>query len=193
MLVPSDALLIQAAKAGPDGFASLYEHYYPAIFAFAYSRTGEQARAEDVAAQTFLQAIQAIGRYQDRGVPLVRWLVRIAANVITEGYRRQPARGSVCLADSLLEAILPDPDDVLSRWEQAQDMAALLASLTPDQREVITLRFKDDMKVAQIAAATGRSEGAVKMLLMRALTALRGQLSADARPAAGRRLSVRAA
>ncbi len=88
MIIPEGAPASPCTERGAD-FAQVYQRHHAAVFAFAYRRTGDRMRAEDVAAQTFLQALQAYGRYEERGAPVMAWLLRIAANVICEQARRE--------------------------------------------------------------------------------------------------------
>lgn len=88
-MIISDGSPAPSHAATGAAFAQLYQRHYAAVFAFAYRRVGDRARAEDVAAQTFLQALQAFPRYEERGAPVAAWLLRIAANIMAEHARRR--------------------------------------------------------------------------------------------------------
>src|SRR3990172_5178105 len=86
--------LIEASQKDPSRFVKLYERYFDRVYAFALVRTGNQAAAEDVTADTFRQAFQNLARFQWRGAPVSSWLFRIAANTATDlhaGRARQTA------------------------------------------------------------------------------------------------------
>src|SRR5207244_12775981 len=77
-----DQQLISLAVAGNrEAFGRLYERHKPRVFRHAYFLTGDFVLAEDLTAQTFLNAFQAIPRYEPPGVPFVSWLLRITANL----------------------------------------------------------------------------------------------------------------
>jgi len=179
-----EAALVAAAQADPDAFADLYHMYYPAIYRFAQRHTGDAVQAEDVAAETFLAALKALPHYEWRGIPFRAWLYRIAATVIAGQHRRNRGIAYVPLENPLFPLIEPacedpGPDACLeAREKQQRDRYLLrlaLARLTPDQRQAVTLRYgrQDLMPLAQIAVQMDRSEGAVKLLLHRAVAALR--------------------
>ena len=166
-------------------FAHLYERHYAAVFAFACRRTGDRTRAEDVTAHTFLLALQAYGRYDDRGVPIMAWLLRIAGNVVREQARRE-WRGPRIIPLSACppgwdSALRGHPDDWAERLERRAWIAGHLAALAPDARQGVWLRYGEDWAIDDVARAIGRSPGATKQLLHRAIKDLRTRLSADVR------------
>lgn len=180
-----DAGLVEQARAHPGAFGLLYERHVRSVFAFSFSKLHDKALAEDITSQTFLQALRALPRYQQRGVPFRSWLFRITANLIADQHRaqrpEQPLAGREDSAGSE-EPDLPDPrgEEEIHAWEQAEAFAHLIADLTPEQRTVVQLRFAEGLPIAEIAARMARSEGAVKMLLMRALQNLRRRLTQEA-------------
>jgi RNA polymerase sigma-70 factor, ECF subfamily len=180
-----DPALIEAAKQSPDAFGVLYERYVRTVFAFCYSKLHDGHAAEDLTSQTFLQALRALPRYQDRGVPIRSWLFRIAANLITDRMRAQrPEQPLSTPPPGFDDAAAFEPADPRSEaditdWEQADNFNSLIAALSPEQRTVVRLRFVEGLPLAEIAAQVGRSEGAVKMLLMRALQNLRRRLGEE--------------
>ncbi len=164
-------------------FARLYRSQYGAVFAFAYRRVGNQTQAEAVAAQTFLHALQAYDRYEDRGVPVTAWLLRIAANIICEQARRERREVEVMRAAARpLEwaASLSDrPCDEAERAERRAWIAGHLAALSCDQRRVVARHYGEDRPIDEAAREMGRSLGATKQLLHRAIKALRARVVAD--------------
>lgn len=181
-----DAALIDRAKSEPDAFGVLYERHVRSVFAFAFSKVREGAVAEDITSQTFLQALKALPRYQERGAPFRSWLFRITSNLIADRHRAPVSETPLHrgVDESRDDARLDPPDpraeaDIVA-WEQAEDFAALIADLTPEQRTVVRLRFVEGLPTADIAARMARSDGAVKMLLMRALQNLRKRMLPEA-------------
>jgi RNA polymerase sigma-70 factor, ECF subfamily len=181
-----DVTLVAAAKQSPEAFGALYERHVRSVFAFCFSKLHDGHLAEDLTSQTFLQALRALPRYQERGTPIRSWLFRIAANLITDRLRtqrpEQPLSESPPGFDDAapFEPADPNSEAEITKWEQADAFNRLIAGLSPEQRKVVRLRFVDGLPMADIAARMGRSEGAVKMLLMRALQNLRRRLGEEA-------------
>lgn len=132
--------------------------------------------AEDLTSDTFMKALAGIGRYTYTGQPFAAWLFRIASNLVTDYYRiRRPAA-------SLEEgALLPDsgpsPEESAILRDERQAVLQAIQTLSPDQQDVVLMRFSCDMKLREIAEVLGKTEGAVKALMFRALGSLRGKLS----------------
>jgi len=161
--------LIEAAQADPARFVDLYERHFHRVYAYVIRRTGSRAEAEDITSEVFERALVNLPRFEWRGVPLVAWLFRIAANALADRLR-QIERDS---ADPP-----PDvPDESESATIERRAMLFQLVDRLPDlQRQVIEMRFVDGKSIREIAAALNRSEGAVKQLQLRALENLRKRM-----------------
>ena len=158
--------LIEAAQADPARFSDIYERHFHRVYVYAIRRTGSRAEAEDITSEVFERALVNLPRFEWRGVPLVAWLFRIAANAMADR-RRQTERDS---ADPPPD--LPDENEAAAIERRA--MVFQLVDRLPDlQRQVIEMRFVDGRSIREIAAALKRSEGAVKQLQLRALENLR--------------------
>jgi len=169
-----ERLQILAAQRDRAAFAPLYERYVDQIYAYVFTLTRDKEQAEDVTAATFAKAIEELPRFEWRGVPYSAWLYRVASNLVTRE-RRRP--GWIEL-DPHLAANVTDPADVVERIDRDATLRGAVAELPADQRQVVMLRFGGDMTCREIGDLMGRSEGAVKLLTFRALTALRRRLGA---------------
>lgn len=159
---------LKAREAAAWG--ELFEQEYPLVYRTVLSRTGNPAAAEDVASQVFVEAIEGIGRFQDRGRPVGAWLMVIARHRVADWFRRQQReRGT---------AIEPQTDGPEAGLTVALEA---LQVLTPEQREVVHLRFVEGFPLEDVALRTGRSVGAVKALQHRAITRLRGVIGEQGR------------
>lgn len=167
--------LVAAAKEDPAEFGALYELYVDRVYRYAYRRVGTHHDAEDVTAQTFQQALAALPKYEWRGLPFGAWLFRIAANVINR--RGRTGNREIAVEDvavfSFQEALDDDPMDRVTRDELAEELNALIETLPADQQRVLVLKFSHGLKNREIGDLMGRSEGAVKQLVHRALVNLR--------------------
>jgi RNA polymerase sigma-70 factor (ECF subfamily) len=166
----AERLLIEASQRDSRRFAELYERYFNRVYAFALTRTGNRAAAEDVTAETFRRALQNLSKFEWRNVPLSAWLFRIAANAAADLFRQAPRQTSL---NDL-------PDDQPQSWEaglieveERAHLFALLKRLHKDQQRVVIMRFAQERSSREIAQAIGRSEAAVKALQFRALQNLR--------------------
>lgn len=170
--------LVAAAKRDPREFGPLYELYVDRIYRFAYRRVGTHHEAEDITAQTFQQALQALPAYEWRGLPFGAWLFRIAGNIINR--RGRTSGREVAVEDvtvfSGYEETDDDPADVAWRSEEAGELADKIKRLPPDQQRVLVLKFSHGMKNREIGDLMGRSEGAIKQLVHRALVSLRASI-----------------
>lgn len=180
-----DAALIERAKVDTEAFGVLYERYVRTVYAFAFGKLRDQALAEDITSQTFLKALRALPKYQQRGVPIRSWFFRIAANLIVDLHRAPieelplgPSERETGRRDEPHEPADPRAEAAIGDWERAEDFLRLLEDLTPEQQTVLRLRFAGQLTIAEIAGQMARSEGSVKMLLLRGLQALRRRVPA---------------
>jgi RNA polymerase sigma-70 factor, ECF subfamily len=164
--------IITRAKSGDAGaFGELYSRYASLILRYLYARLREQESAQDMTQEVFVRVIKGIGGFEFRGEKsFLGWLYTIAGNVLIGQARRKRAI-STPLDDSL-ELVDPRGQDaVLSIFDRVALQQAI-TQLTEDQQQVLALKFFADMTNQEIAAALGRTEGAVKALQHRALHAL---------------------
>src|ERR1700682_1975526 len=171
-----ERLEILAAQRDRAAFATIYERYVYQIHAYVYTLTHDMEQADDVTAATFTKAIEELPRFQWRGVPSSAWLYRVAGNLVSRD-RRRP--GWIELEPRMLHDAGADPGDQVEADARAYEVRAAVAELPHDQRQAILLRFGGELRNREIAEIMDRSEGAVKLLSFRALTALRRKLGAQ--------------
>ena len=172
-----DRALVTVARRDPSAFEPLYRRYLAQVYSYAYYELGDHHDAEDATERTFLLALSNLGRFEERARPADGegastfrvWLFRIARNVVANTRRTRRRRPE---APFEVAAVVRDPMDVeqgaVARGEVADAWAAV-GRLPADRRRAIVLRFVDEMSTAEIAGVLGRSEGAVRVLLHRAL------------------------
>lgn len=172
-----DRDLVVAAQRDPAAFDALYRRYLAQVYSFAYYELGDHHAAEDATERTFLAALASLGRFQERARPadgegastFKVWLFQIARNAIAQ--QRRAARRRPTEPLEAAEAV-PAPLDV-ERAVLARDEAdaawRAVGRLPADRRRALVLRFVDEMTTAEIAGVLGRSEGAVRVLIHRAL------------------------
>jgi RNA polymerase sigma-70 factor, ECF subfamily len=178
MTVDDEAIerFVEAAKDGdPEAFGALFDHFYAPVYRYVAARVGRPSDAEDLAQLVFVKALEALPRYELRGVPFGGWLFRLARNVVIDHVRTR--REHVTLDIIVQQSTQDDGPDELAVLRQDMDSVAFaLRRLTPEQREAIQLRFFAGLSAKEAAIAMGRQEGTVRGLQFRAIAALRREL-----------------
>ncbi|MDO8614958.1 MAG: sigma-70 family RNA polymerase sigma factor [Dehalococcoidia bacterium] len=175
-----EALIGLAASGDREAFGDLYERYAVKVFRHAYFLTGEVALAEDLTAQTFLNAMQAICRYESRGVPFVAWLLRIAGNLVINYRKSHKNNGHAPLPDTLeATGSFYSPEASCEVAVDGERVWQEVRKLSQEQRRVIVMRFVDDLSYPDIAQVLGKSVGAVRVIQFRALSNLRHLLDGE--------------
>jgi RNA polymerase sigma-70 factor, ECF subfamily len=165
--------LIQKAKNGDrEAFGELYIRHMDLIYRYIRSRVTDKRDAEDSTETVFLQAFQALPRYVDRGVPFTAFLYSVARNVIVDHYRKHKDEESLDKAITQRDTSLY-PEEELINSQRLEDLNIVLSSLRPDYQEVIRLRIHLNLSTSTTAIWMGKSEGAIRILLYRALKAMK--------------------
>jgi RNA polymerase sigma-70 factor, ECF subfamily len=159
-------------------FTDLYRTHLRDVYSYCYYRIGNHHDAEDLTEQTFLQAYRHFERAQreSRGRPLRPWLIRIAHNLAANYHRDRSRRPQTQLEDASVVATFHDTEDLVEGREEVAEVLSGVANLPEDRREALIMRFALDMDNREIARALGRSEGATKVLIHRAIKQLGEQL-----------------
>lgn len=144
--------------------AEAYEKLAPAVL--GYLRAQRAPDPEDILGEVFLQVARDLSRFKGDDDALRRWVFSIAHNRLLDARRRETRRPRL-VDRAVPEVAAPPPPDLID-----PDLVAALAALTPDQREVVVLRFVADLPLADVAKITSRRTGAVKALQHRALESL---------------------
>lgn len=171
--------LVAAAKAGDaEAYGRIFDHYHEAVYRYIAARVRRPSDAEDLAQLVFVKALEALPRYEQRGVPFGGWLFRLARNVVIDHLRTN--REHVEL-DALVEQTdgLAGPEALALARQQMDEVAAALAELTDEQRDAIALRFFAGLSAREAAEAMGKQEGTVRGIQFRAIGALRRRLGLE--------------
>jgi RNA polymerase sigma-70 factor, ECF subfamily len=147
------------------------------VYSYATYELRDRHEAEDATERTFLAALANLPRFEERARPedgdgastFRVWLFRIARNVVAERRRTRRRRPETPLD---LAADVAAPLDLagdVARRDEALAALGAIDRLTGDRRRALILRFVDEMSTAEIAGVLGRTEGAVRVLIHRAL------------------------
>jgi RNA polymerase sigma-70 factor (ECF subfamily) len=155
-------------------FSDLYRAHLRDVYSYAYYRIGNHHDAEDITEQTFLQAYRHFERAQreSNGRPLRPWLIRIAHNLAANHYRDRSRKPQTHLDDAAILSAPLDTERVVEEREEVKEVLSGVSKLPDDRREALIMRFALDMDNREIARAMGRSEGATKVLIHRAIRQL---------------------
>jgi len=164
----------QAKARLDEAFTALYKAHLRDVYSYSYYRVGNHHDAEDLTEQTFLQAYRHFERAQreSQGRPLRPWLIRIAHNLAANYYRDRSRRPQTSIDDA---DKLSTPHTTEGLVEDREDLNRILAcvqELPDDRREALIMRFALGMDNREIARALGRTDGATKVLLHRAIRQL---------------------
>ena len=177
MIGPSFRAVLAAAMAGNEqAFARLWCDLQPRLL--RYLRVVEANAAEDLAAETWLEVIRTLDRFDGNEQQFRSWIFTISRHR-TIDWRRRAARQAVHLVPSESFSVCSAPDDPAATVVEAlssEAAVALIATLPSDQAEVLMLRVVGDLEVAQVASITGKRPGTVRVLAHRGLRRLAERL-----------------
>ena len=171
--------LVGEAQAGDAwAFGCLFDHYHLPVYRYVASRVRRPSDAEDLTQLVFVKALEALPRYESRGIPFGGWLFRLARNAVIDFFRTSHEHAD--LAQSADHAGTDaGPDDLAVARQEMDAIGAALSTLTEDQRDAITLRFFAGLSAREAAEVMGKQEGTVRGLQFRAIAALRRQLGIE--------------
>ncbi|MFL5953039.1 MAG: sigma-70 family RNA polymerase sigma factor [Gaiellaceae bacterium] len=169
--------LVDRAQKGDRGaLEELYLIHFDRIYSYLHVSVGNRHDAEDLTTQTFLKMLESIGKFRWQSAPFSAWLFRIAHNLAMDHFRAtkrwQPEE----------DVPEPEPDEGTSAEAGAlesigrKSMLELIEDLSPEQQQVLTLKFVFNFANAEAATILGKTEGAIKSLQHRALVSLQKQL-----------------
>jgi RNA polymerase sigma-70 factor (ECF subfamily) len=165
-----DEARVKRAHAGDETvWDEWFEEYYQPLFRYAYLRLRSRSEAEDVTSQAFIEAYRGIGRYQHTGKPLLAWLYRITHNLIYDRIKADARRPETTTE------VEPDGDGP-EAGIVSMDLVNAIEALTPEQRDVIIMRYFMAMSSIEVGALMGKTQPAVFSLQSRALASLRSRL-----------------
>jgi RNA polymerase sigma-70 factor, ECF subfamily len=169
-------LVEQAKRGNREALEELYLLHFDRIYSYLHMSVGNRHDAEDLTTQVFVKMLESIGKFRFRSAPFSAWLFRIAHNLAMDHFRAsrrwQPEE----------EVPEPDPPEESAAEEEAlesigrQSMLELIEGLSPEQQQVLTLKFVFNFSNGEAATILDKTEGAIKSLQHRALASLQRQL-----------------
>jgi RNA polymerase sigma-70 factor (ECF subfamily) len=170
-------LVARGQQGDRDALEELYLIHFDRIYSYLHVSVGNRHDAEDLTTQTFLKMLEKIGSFKWQSAPFSAWLFRIAHNLAMDHFRSrrrwQPE-----------EEVPEPPGDEEPSAELAamqtigrESMLKLIERLSPEQQQVLTLKFVFNLPNAEVAAILDKTEGAIKSLQHRALVSLQKQIA----------------
>lgn len=168
----SEEELIRRSQAGDwNAFEQLLERYRTALARTAYLATRDRESVHDVIQETVLQIWRDLPSYRPYG-SFRAWTLKILLNKARKHYRKKRVNTVALEAAAEISGDTDGPEEIVERLEQTRDLKQALDQLTTDHREVLVLRFYNELTIPEIAMTLGCAQGTVKSRLSRALKSL---------------------
>ena len=155
-----EGLIKKAKNRDSEAFGLLYDQHLPPIYRFILLKTGSKVTAEDLTHQVFLNAWQNIENYQSQGFPFSSWLYRIASNAVIDYYRTDKKHFNLEAIEE--PAASNNLEEKIDQRFEMNLVRTAIKELPDEQQTIIIMKFVEDLTNKEIAAALGKSEGAVK-------------------------------
>ena len=165
-------MIEKAREFDQETLGKIYDAYSPGLYRYASRLLNDSEIAEECVADTFYRFLGALRVGHGPTDHLQAYLYRIAHNWITDFYRRHSIK-LIELSETLESNDHEKPENCISELLQKQKLLNALRTLTPDQRQVIVLRFIEEWSLEEVALTIQKPVGAVKALQHRALSSLR--------------------
>jgi len=172
-------LVERARKYDSEAFGLLYERFVSKVYGYIYYRIGNRVEAEDLTAQTFLKALDAINRFDGQKASFLTWLIRIANNLTIDYFRLKGRRVEVPLEQAIGNRDFCDTEEIALTNIVSERVMALTSRLTGEQRQVMILKFNLHFTNGEIAKVMDKTEGSVKSLQHRALSKIKKVLKEE--------------
>ena len=166
-------LVEKAAGGDVEAYGELYSIYLARIYRYVFHQVRDKMIAEDVTEEVFVKAWKAIDTCRGREKTFLPWLYRIAQNHVIDNLRKRKKQPSIEM-EAVGEVGSPQPE--VGEDLERQELLKVIAHLPQNQRQVIILKFIEGLDNPEIASIMGKSQGAVRVLQMRALARLRKYL-----------------
>ena len=168
-----DDQIEQAGILDPQTLGAIHDQLYPAIFRYVSYRLQDEQLCEDITSEVFVRFLDACHR-KDRKINDVKaWVFGTASNLINDYFRQKYRRKIEDLEDHQDLPAEHSTEGSVDRALTMREISWAIRKLTPDQQNVIALRFSQDLSLEETAAIVGKSVNAVKVLQFRALAAMR--------------------
>lgn len=176
-----DNLLERARKLDNDALAELHDQLYPIVYRYVRFRIDDDQVCEDLTSEVFLRFLNSL-RQKGRNIEDARaWMLGTASNLIHDYYRVKYRRPVENIENHEMLLSQQNTESTIEHRATLGEVSQALQRLTPDQQNVLALRFSQEFSLDETAKIVGKSVNAVKVLQFRALAALRRILAEDSK------------
>ncbi|MEZ4087406.1 MAG: sigma-70 family RNA polymerase sigma factor [Candidatus Gracilibacteria bacterium] len=178
MAQEQDKKLVEQAKHDPQAFAALYDKYFDQIYRYVYRRVSDKDMVHDLVSQTFYDALSHMDSYEHRGFPFSAWLYKIAHNNVLKFYRKSSKLQISPIEEGMtFEDETVDVERDMRNSEAKEAIEQVLLQLEPEDREIIRLKFFEEVSNVEIAEIMGLSANHIGVKVFRALKKVKQLLS----------------
>jgi RNA polymerase sigma-70 factor (ECF subfamily) len=177
-------LVARGQQGDREALEELYLIHFDRIYSYLHVSVGNRHDAEDLTTQTFLKMLEKIGSFRWQSAPFSAWLFRIAHNLAMDHFRaRRRWQPEEEVPEPPAHEAEPSAELEAMRTIGRESMLKLIENLSPEQQQVLTLKFVFNLPNAEVAAILDKTQGAVKSLQHRALATLQKQMEGAQPPA----------
>ncbi|MFL7867595.1 MAG: sigma-70 family RNA polymerase sigma factor [Anaerolineales bacterium] len=151
---------------------TVYDRYFPEVYRFIYYRLGDEQVAEDISSDVFVRLLEAVKKQRGPRTNVKGWLLSTASHAVADYLRQVYRRPVEELQESTSDDSVPSLVDEIDHREKVYSIRDAYAQLTPDQQNVLALRFGDGYSLEETARVMQKNVNAIKALQFRALAAL---------------------
>jgi len=159
-----------------ENFSQLYDKYIDKIYRFVYFKVSSQEIAEDLTSEAFIRYWDSVKKDPSRIDNAQAFLYQIARNLVTDHYRDKGRSQTVSTDDIYMADPRPSIEEKACDISDVEMIKANMANIKDDYKDVIIWRYVEELPMSEIAELTGKSEGAVRVLIHRALKSLRNEI-----------------
>jgi len=152
--------------------SAVYDRYFADVYRFAYYRLNDEKMAEDISSDTFVRLLEAVKVRRGPRTNLKGWLLATASHAVTDHLRQVYDHPKEALSDMIPNGAAPSVSDEVERRERGSSVQQAYIQLTPEQQNVLALRFGSGYSLAETARLLQKNVNAVKALQFRALAAI---------------------
>jgi RNA polymerase sigma-70 factor, ECF subfamily len=170
-------LVERAQKGDRAALEELYLIHFDRIYSYLHVSVGNKHDAEDLTTQTFLKMLESIGRFRWQSAPFSAWLFRIAHNLAMDHFRSRRRWQPEAEVPEPVDSEEPSAELEAMQSIGRESMRELIELLSPEQQQVLTLKFVFNFPNSDVAKILDKTEGAIKSLQHRALASLQKQIA----------------
>jgi RNA polymerase sigma-70 factor (ECF subfamily) len=155
--------------------SSIFDRFFPVVFRYVRYRVSDVAQSEDISSDVFMRLLEAVKNGKGPDTNIKAWLLSTSSHAVNDHFRKNYRRPTEKISESIQD-LQASPAEASEQRERQRRVQFALSKLTPEQQDVITLRFEQDLSLEETASLMKKNVNAVKQLQLRALAALNRQM-----------------